>query len=417
MKNLFVAYPRLTFILLGIYALEQCCYFYASQAYTNLAFVDVSFFGIDYLPVQLLEGGMVVFGGYLASRISDQKKGLLWGLSLLLLGHLLTLLGSAYLALLGYIVITLGSSIFILIIYIHNAILYPVANDFKDNSFMFFFFTTSIAVGIITIGIDSIIGIPVYEGYEPIDSVSILLGAVILFGIAFLTIYNTKQIGYNVEEEEKELEPTDYKPFLIFLVVANILTLAYSVFPKIGDEDLDFWNYSIEYNQIIALGMLAIMLILPFLLMQTSKHHSRHYPKMQILIIGLVAAMILEFSIRTTLSYEMNTFTHNLFTILYIFLLSPILFSILTHLHFDKKGIIMLGILIGSIQITISLANYFYNYYKTTIIVVTGLLLIALFIWLRENKDFILDYLALDEPNQEIEEEENDDDLLNHLIG
>lgn len=419
MKKLFSVYPRLTFILLGIYALEQCCYFYACQLYAGFSLEDEYLLDADYLPVQLLEGIIIILGGYLASRISDQKKALLWGLSLLLLGHLLTFLDNDYIGLFGFSIITLGSSIFILTIFLHNAILYPIANDFKDNSFMFFFFMTSFVLGLVAIGLDIFVEFPVPGEGQSEYPISILFVSTLLFGVAFLTTYNTKQLGYKIEEEEetKESEATDYKPFFVFILAANILTLAYNIFSRIGDDSIDFLDYSFESTQIITFGMLIIVLILPFILMQTAKYYSRHYFKIQILIATLIVTAILEFSITTTLSYEMDVFTRNLFTIIYIFLLSPLLFSVLTHLHFDRKGIILLGFLVGSIQITSSLANHFYYQFKTPMIIGAGCLLIVLLIWLRENKDFILSHLLLDESNQE-EEERNEDesDLLDHLI-
>ena len=127
---------------------------------------------------------------------------------------------------------------------------------------------------------------------------------------------------------------------------------------------------------------------------------------------------MIEVGVHLTKSPKLEDFGSIFPNIVETFLLLPILFSVLTHVNLDNRIGLWLGLLIGVPPIFTTTVEML-PLSGLLLSVISIVLLIVALIFLWENKTLILETLALDEPNQDMEDEpdEPDEDVMDHLIA
>ena len=99
------------------------------------------------------------------------------------------------------------------------------------------------------------------------------------------------------------------------------------------------------------------------------------------------------------------------------FFIYPILYSILTHFKFDEKAGLWLGLLMGIPSLLVAIINISLLPFEDYVFgIIAFLLLIVVFIWLRENRTYLKELLELNVINIENTKEEPEDPF-DHLVN
>lgn len=249
MKQLLSDYPKLTFQLLGLFFVKELAYHSSITANYHLynweeIVMDSNQMIYNY-PLSLLgHGTMIILGGWIANKFPNTKKILLLGSALLLLGFLVSFATSIFFISIGFCLINLGGAIFTMAIILNNAILYPVANGYKDNSFMFFMLISGVAILLSSITGNYFVDSIAYYYIEDPNLYTILV-ALIAFGLLFGLIIRTNVVGYEIldgTDEEETISSFKVLPFLIIIYATALVGIIVAINLVLKETVFYGWN-------------------------------------------------------------------------------------------------------------------------------------------------------------------------------
>ncbi len=429
MKSILSQYPRIVYLLVLFVSLQQLTYFLLN-AISSRNLNDSPLFAYEFGTLMpILEVLAVVAGGWIADKAKgDAKNGMMTSVAVMLFGGIVTLLPFPGAELIGNTVVSGANTTFLVLVYLQLAMFFPVADDWKDNGFMLLSLAMSLATLICTIllSVFYLVATGLIATVIPLASGALLIGL----------LNKSKDIGFRVEEDEDEekdagddeVAPTVASKWGILLGITLLATIAQGAvvfFPQIGNGKSFLLS---QLTGIIGALLLSLIVLIggAWMLLQYASSESRQYTKICWGIIIFFGAAAVEFFVRFSGLFEVDSFSDNLPHIVYNILWLPAMLAALTHVNFDKQAGLWLGIFLGAPQLVLALAGKLDIYYAAPLLVpgIFLLLLIATLIWLRENRTFILNLLRLDQPNFEVEnqdEEEDDDDgededIIDHLI-
>ncbi|MCB0628113.1 MAG: hypothetical protein R2824_08665 [Saprospiraceae bacterium] len=412
MKSFFDAYPKLIFKLALLIALLSVSYNVYYYYITLSPDFPLSSSGVYTGSFFLIDAIMFIIGGWLADRSNDVKTGLLWAGAAFFLGTMLGMIHTQWAYLLSAVLVCGGLSMFTVLCYLHVAVLYPVATDLKDNAFLILLLAVDAAYFLVNI----LSGL-VYQLIE--EPISLFLQFSII-ALLLVIVYRSENIGYAVEEEEEEEEnenesPADWRILIAATALHTILLLGVTNIPLLGSAAPDYISYESPLIYIVSLGLLVVYLVLIFWIFRSAESTSRQLPKLIWGLGLLIAVGILEVIVRGSNSFELDTIADQSIGWIYKLMLIPALLSVITHVNFTKNAGLWLGLLLGLPQVI----NFFSGRLggDMLLILISLVLIIAAFIWLRQNQDWVRDLLRLNESNQEVEEVLPEEDPFDHLIG
>ena len=242
----------------------------------------------------------------------------------------------------------------------------------------------------------------------------------LLYGSAIFIVFLNKSIGYAVQEDGEE--PEEKLPWEILLgltIFAIVIKLAVTYFQQFGAGNLIFSDL-FSSNLIVYFPVLLLipLTLIAWLMLKGARLRSRHFEKATLGILLLLGVFILKFVVKNSQSWELNQFSDYLIIFIDKIIFIPILLSIVTHINFSKHAGLWVGIVLGGPIFVVQLIELLVPIGTSLNIIasVAAFLLIAILIFLRENKKFILDILDLEESNQEADEEPPSDPM-EHLVG
>ena len=414
MKNPFSHYPPVIFHLILLVFLITGGLEYVGQLpfqgnYPN----DAPISPMNLNTLILLSSGLAyLIGGYLVDRIKDVKEGLKWGAFAALIGFLLALVPNQWLSLTGIFLANLGVAILFIFVVLHIAVLFPVATDMKDNAFMLLqvapYFLAILYI------FSNFIYLFLGEWFSVVIPLFFFVGCVAL-------VFYSKEIGYSVDEEENEKEEERLPWEILFGLTAFsiIIKLAVNHFQNIGIGGYGFFGFItpgfITYFSVILLIPLAVIV---WVAMRMAEYRPRQINKAILGVLLLIVVFILEFVVRGTDSWELNQITDYFAIFIEQLIFLPIFFSIITHINYSEKAGLWLGILLGVPILVVQLIALVLPVGINPLVMpgIAAFLLIAAFIFLRENRVFISELLKLEESSQE-EDELPPSDPMEHLVG
>ena len=152
MKNPFAQYPKVFYQLVWLFIIAIICLvigiFDVAVNYQSLLSIFQFF---DPTPYTLLiVSGLYILFGYIVDKTQDIKKSIEKGVRLILIGFVISsLLGfigpvgssiSGWGVLIGTLLVIIGAGVISLASIIHIGVLFPVANDWKENAFTILYF-------------------------------------------------------------------------------------------------------------------------------------------------------------------------------------------------------------------------------------------------------------------------------------
>lgn len=431
MKTILNAYPKILFQLILLYALTQI----ASQLWINGSFfsdfdIENGYTGEEsgllMSYTALISGFMFLIAGAIGDQMKNIKNGLVVACLSIALGYLFQLSSISILSFPSRLLIYLGESLFFILILLNIAILFPIANDWKDNAFMFL-----LVSGLIVGTFSSIFSTFLLElGGSSLGANFLMIFSVLLMiGLAYY-IWQSDNIGYEVEEEEDAEEIiTDNK---VLIVVTLLIIIFNSAILLISNANQDFVNLyrfggendylgaSDSFGPISYLSTIGVIISFFILgigyLIKNTQYESRQLSKIKWSIILFFAFAILSAIGIYTASFFLIYLIIGLISSVSFLLFLPSFLSILTHINIDKHAGFWLGVFLGVPKMVsygveqLANSNQIFWYFNLGVLVILG----AIFIMIKENKDLIIERLQLEESNQaEVEEEFN---LIDHLI-
>lgn len=418
MKADFNSYPALVFkltlalLLLNIaYGIYYFKIFYTTYGYSEYS-LDGIFSGRDFF---FIESFMVVIAGWAVDRASRVKQALLWTASILFLGVILGKMPSRETLILSMILVNGGIWGFAIVCYLHTAVLYPRANDFKDNAFMILLLAAQFAFFLLNM----LYGF-VFNNYDESIPFLIQMGALVLL---FTLFVNSKNIGYKIEESEEDIDDLQQKvaPWKILVgltLMHTIFLLGRNYILLLGNPELNYNNYNAAFVNSIQFVLLLLFLAFIFWLFRSVRSSSRQVSKIRFGLALMIGVGVLEMIVRGSQSFELNIISNRAMDWVYLLLVAPALLSVITHLNFSEKAGFWLGIFLGIPRLVVELSSRLSANNPMVMVLVVLILIIASWIWLNENQEQLRGILRLDEANQE-EEEVGDleQDPFDHLIG
>lgn len=412
-------FPRIFYLLCVYLLIAQAIYSQISpwnffEQFYEGWYPDNEF--ISYLP--FLSGIAPILAGWLADQLGDVKRGLLVSLGAMLAGGVVGLFHFDATFLLSHFLIETALNLFFFLIVLHVAVLFPTANDWKDNAFVL------LHVGVLLAGVLAVL-LVLLGNLVGLDD--FFVKALIPFGLAVLLIfliYFEQDLGFDIsggEEDLAEGSGPNWSILIGIVALATVLGLARSTFPSIGTTE-DYFSYLLYSNGwLLPVFQVVLMAAVVIFLIHRTRSYSDQFPKMVACFWVLCGVVAVELGVRYTGSYELDQLGHFIPSVLESFLIFPILLSVITHVNLDRQIGLWLGLLYGVPTLVETAAELLVPATHFGGLLLPGIslvLLIAAFIFLRENKTAILDLLALDEPNQESgDEDEPDEDILDHLIA
>lgn len=432
MKTILNAYPKIFFQLIVLYTLLQV----ASQLWINGSFfvnydLENGYVGEElnsWISYSTLIGGfMFLIAGAIGDQIKNIKNGLIIACLSIVLGYLFQFSAISILSFPSSLLIYLGESLFFILILLNIAIFFPIANDWKDTAFMLL-----LTAGFIVGTFSSIFSTFLLElggsslGANFLMIVSILL----MIGLAYY-IWQSDNIGYEVEDDDEDTEEiiTDNAVLIVVTVLVIIFNSAILLISNANQDFINLYRFGGEYDYLgvgesfgsisylSTIGIIVSFFILGIgYLIKNTEYESRQLAKIKLGILLIFAfAMLSAIGIYTT-SFFLIYLTIGLISSLSFLLFMPSFLSILTHINIGNNAGFWLGVFLGIPKMVsygveqLANSNQIFWYFNLGVLVVLG----AIFIMIRENKDLITERLGLEEPNQaEVEEEIN---LIDHLI-
>ena len=357
-----------------------------------------------------------MIGGYLVDIIHDVKEGLKWGAFAAFFGFLFALISNEWLVLTGIFLANIGIAILFIFAILHIAVLFPVATDVKDNTFMLlqavpfywsllFFFSGYI--------------------YSVVGELFNVVLPMFFFAAAIFLVFYSKEIGYSIGDGESKNEDGNKaeRPLweILFALTAffAIIKFAVNYFRKFGIGEYDVLGIiPVELITYIPALVLIPLTLIVWAFLKMAEYRPRQIDKAILGLLLLLGVFILEFIVRKSGSWELDQVSDYLAIFIEQLLFLPIILSIITHLNFSEKAGLWLGILLGAPTIIVQLMQLFVAPRVGTTVMsgIAAFLLVTVLIFLRENKTYISDLFNLDESNQE-EDEDLTGDPMEHLVG
>ena len=193
-------YPRIFYLLCLYLLIQQAIYAQLSPwAFLDFGNYDKWYPNSDnFIWMPVLTGIAAILAGFIADQLRDVKRGLFISLGALLAAGAVGIIRMDTAFFLSHFLVEMASNLFFFLIVLHIAVLFPVANDWKDNAFVLLQF--GILLGATILGIilvaSSVIGID-----------NFLVSAITSFGLTVLLIfliYFEDDIGYDISGDADE---------------------------------------------------------------------------------------------------------------------------------------------------------------------------------------------------------------------
>ena len=228
----------------------------------------------------------------------------------------------------------------------------------------------------------------------------------------------SRDLGYSLEVSVEEEKATLAKwPILIGATVFHFVVMwGTAQIPELGKAEFTYFDFDTRIFYLIAIGGGIIYLVFIVWIFRTVQATSRQSSKLMLGLGLLIGLSILEFIVRGSQSYELDHFTDRAGNWIYTLVLLPALLSIITHINATKRAGLWLGLFLGAPNVLI----YFLHRLEVDEITKSLLavfMVIAAFIWMQQNLDWVRQLLQLEVANQEMEEEELGEDPFDHFIG
>lgn len=412
MKALFAVYPPIVFHILLLLSFEHLTYYLFLNQW-SFSYTDWSYQGVTqflYQNFYAVNGVAVIIGGLLADRSKDIKVSMQWAASAMLLGSVLSSIEVELTTFLSVALVLGGAALFINLCYLHLAVLFPTADDYKDNAFMLLLLISPV--------INTVASLFNFLLFDLGSIYHFLLRAGIAL-ILVLLVSRSRAIGYTLEEDTAEGAPHGSPPnpyILVFCTVINVLVwLAYGHLPAITSTESLYEIYDGTLVEVIHLAMLVLIAVMAVSLLRTAQVRSRQLFKLNIGMALFLGLALIELANRELQYYQLDAFTDLWPTLISLLLLFPILLSVITHVNILRRAGLWLGVLMGAPQIVFGiLATMMLPPWLLPVVVIV--LIIALLIWIKDNRALIERTLQLQEPNQEVPQEAPNEDPFDHLI-
>lgn len=424
MNSIFRLYPPGLKVLLPILILQQTCYYLFYQQISasiinyddENTYSEIAFFLNDYYFIAV--GALLILGGWIVDQIKDTRQILLYGISIMLLSHVLVYIPTIFTFVAGSIIGTLSSCVILIKLILHIMVLFPVANDQKDNTF--------IIANILPVILLTIIGFSAYFFLGLISGVYNVIASMILYLLVLYQVVKHPDIGYEIEDEEPlSVEQSIINNWILLgcILIGTIASIFILYVSSIGPEqDIYYGEDETGLNGLLKtypvenlLGLVFII-ILAIILLQSKKTEPRQYQKLIIGLAGLVLFAGVDFLNSFYSSYSVEYMVEYIPKYWSFLLIEIPLLSILTHINFGKTAGLWLGLLFGVPELVSGVLFNLFPY-SSTLAWIGLVLVLASIIYLWENRSAIQEYLALNEPNQEIDQiDDSSVDPIDHLI-
>lgn len=427
MKNPFKAYPSVFYQIIILSTLAQAIFFIYTISNTAFSYLYTEDSGFSYEYYHLLPfvtGVSFILGGVIADRIETVRVGFIVGAISFAIGITLNYLGIFGRFTTNFFMDS-GLAITTILSIKHIGILFPIANDWKDNAFLILFLSP--IIGAVIIGFFLFILLDAFN-FNPSDETPLLifiinLGIVILL---VLLIGRFKDIGYDIEEEDEDEEDYEENQFIKSIMILMVFLSAAFAFkienlPFLYNPDLHGGNLSdisLGFNYLENLLFAIVTIIFVIVLLFRPSYQSNQFRKMNILIMTLLGMAILELVARGIQSVDLDNIMVSGYNYLYSFFIMPIFLSIMTHVNLNKNLGFWIGLVYGIASIFptfISLPiNQNINQYSPYFAL--GMLVLFIFAF-RENRAFLEEKLALNKSNQGEDKEDKDGmDIIEHFV-
>jgi len=449
MKYAFSQYPKILYQLIWLFLTSFFCLawgtsdlaFFDKLSYEKYGHLNLNFsYGIIYFLFFLLIG-------YFIDKQKKIRKSIEVGVKLILIGFGISILFhflNNFFQFKGVIMIYMstlltlfGCGFIFLSTIIHIGVLFPVANDWKDNAYSILFFAITFAFVLYYVFSEFIITSDNYVAQTLLqfyDTVYFQIGIKLSLGIFLWHLFNTyEHIGYEIQDDEigetkeEKLERRKQrvlvsKKLIVLLTAFVLIYFIISNLPNLGNPPsylsglLDLINLFMGTSSFSMLIAFLIFLIIGYLLMNNIKFHATQFQKLLLIGFALILFGGMELMMPSLDSSFLNMILENLYGFIIFLLISPMVLSMVTHINLNQhigKWIALFIILPRTFE---SLINKFVPLETQDYIpyLCFALLLLLVFI-LRENGKTWEEKLVLNEPNQIVKDNRNFD-MIDHFL-
>ncbi|MEM6963379.1 MAG: hypothetical protein AAF573_01355 [Bacteroidota bacterium] len=429
MQHPFKNFPVLYYQIFWIFVVSQIAFY--AIVFDNSAYIMTSpsfDLGIEvYNVILVLVNLLYPLAGYFIDRQSDVRNGLLIGLTCLGVGLLIAFVGPqehpiTYFS--SYALSLFGNGIIYILCVMHVGVIFPVANDWKDNAFILLLFSPVFFMAVLAIALILFSESTFYTPSEYHLVIIIKIG--LLIGLGAL-IVRSRDLGFQIknETETEEEENAGKIPFLqnlmiVMIFVATVFYFMVKNLPNLAapesygglEELIEMFGGENNVGNILAM---AGIFTVAGILLYTPKYRSIQVQKIKYITFAILLLGLSEFLAAASNSMVFDAFLSNAYAYLYSFIFIPTFMSIITHVNLDQDLGFWIGALIGVPYFIDEALSNLKGDWVSSLPYIALLMTVLFAISLRENQKMLTEKLALDEPNQ-IEEEENKVDPLDHFI-